>query len=334
MRSWFKVLAKAADQPAEISIYDEIGMWGVTAKDFIDSLRGIESKAITVSINSPGGSVFDALAIYNALRMHDAEITVKVMGVAASAASLVAMAGDVIEMPENTFMMIHNPLTFAYGNSAELRDMAELLDKIGSSLTATYVARTGQPEADVQALLDAETWLTATEAVAKGFATVMLPALKVEAAFDIERLPTDIRAVFEAASKPAPEVVPQATRAAQIVAVAAAAGFERFAAAWATDASVTPGPVLDAVIAEAREVTDLCASAGHPAEADALIEARKPMAAVFAHVTDLRAKADEGRHTDSAPHVKAASTTPTRAGLPPVTTRGIYANRNSTQRSI
>lgn len=331
MRSWFKFLARVKDQPAEVSIYDEIGAWGVNAKDFIAELRAIDAKDIKVSINSPGGSVFDALAIYNALRQHDANITVVVMGVAASAASLIAMAGDVIEMPENTFLMIHNPLTFAYGNADEMRDMADVLDKIGSSLTATYVARTGQPEAEVQALLDAETWLTATEAVALGFATKMVPALKVEAAFEIERLPANIRAVFEAAPKPAAE--PQATRAARIVAAATAAGYERFAAAWALDTTVEPGEALDAVIAQAREVTELCATAGHADQADVLIGARKPMADVYAHLTDLRAAVDEGRHTDTAPPIKKSSHTAAAPDGPRlVTTRGIWANRN-TQRS-
>jgi ATP-dependent Clp protease protease subunit len=336
MRSWFKVLARAADQPAEISIYDEIGMWGVSAKEFIGALRGIDAKTIVVSINSPGGSVFDALAIYNALRQHDAEITTRVMGIAASAASLIAMAGDTIEMPENTFMMLHNPLTFAYGNADELRDMAEVLDKIGSSLTATYVKRSGQPEADVQALLDAETWLTATEAVAKGFATTMLPSLAVEAAFEIERLPENIRAVFEARKTPPVEtpVAPTATRATQIVAAATAAGFDRFAATWAMDTKVQPGASLDAVIAEAREIGDLCAAAGYEAEADALITARKPLADVFAHLTDLRAAADESRHTDGAPKPNKLEATVSVPNA--VTTGGIWANRKKqlSQRSI
>ncbi len=109
MKDWYKIIAKADGQPAQISVFDEIGAWGVTAKMFIADLKALGAvKKIDMDINSPGGSVFDALAMYNALRATGAEITVKVLGVAASAASLLAMAGDKIVMPENAFMMVHN----------------------------------------------------------------------------------------------------------------------------------------------------------------------------------------------------------------------------------
>ena len=338
MRSWFKVKARAegddAAVAADISIYDDSGMWGVTAKDFIAALNQIDAKTIVVSINSPGGSVFDALAIYNALRLHDAEIVVRVMGVAASAASLIAMAGDAIEMPENTFMMIHNPLTFAYGNAAELRDMADVLDKIGASLASTYEKRSGQPRAELEAMLATDTWLTATEAHEKGFATKLLPSLAVEAAFEVERLPENVRAAFEAGRKPpTTPAAPSATRGAAILAAASAAGFERFADVWALDQSVQPGERLDRVVVEAHEITDLCSTAGFKDEADALIAARKSMADVFAHLTDLRAVEDEARHIDSAPKPKELNN---RGGAQAVTTRSMWAKRTQqlSQRGI
>ncbi|MBN8494930.1 MAG: Clp protease ClpP, partial [Burkholderiales bacterium] len=145
MKNWFEIKARA-DDTAEVSIFDEIGAYGVSAKEFIDALKAHAGKKVTLSINSPGGSVFDALAMYNALRAHGAEITAKVMGVAASAASIIFMAGDKRVMPENAFLMIHNPLTFAYGNADELRDMAEVLDKIAASLVGIYVTRSGKSE--------------------------------------------------------------------------------------------------------------------------------------------------------------------------------------------
>lgn len=200
MKNWYSIQAKAG-APAEISIYDEIGLWGVTAKQFIADLKALDATTVKLFINSPGGSVFDALAMYNALRQHPASVEVTVMGIAASAASLVAMAGDKIVMPENSFLMIHNPLAGAYGNAAELRDMADVLDKIGASLVATYVTRTGLQEDEVKALLATDTYLSAEEAVAKGFADELQPALKVAACYDIERLPVNIRAVFAAATK-------------------------------------------------------------------------------------------------------------------------------------
>lgn len=201
MKTWFNVVAKA-DNEVEISIFDEIGAWGVNAKDFIAALKPHKGKNLTCLINSPGGSVFDALAMYNVLRANGGTVTTKVLGVAASAASLVAMAGDKIIMPENTFMMIHNPWAFAAGNAEELRDFADTLDTIGSSLTKTYVARTGLPEEEVKALLDNETWLTAEEALAKGFATEIEASLKIAASYDVDRFPDNIKALFAATDLP------------------------------------------------------------------------------------------------------------------------------------
>lgn len=194
---WFSFKAKA-ETGVEISIFDEIGMWGVSAKEFIAELKQYAGQAITLTINSPGGSVFDALAIYNALRNSGGEVTTKVMGVAASAASLIFMAGDKRVMPENTFLMIHNPMTGAYGNADEMRDIADVLDKIAASLIGTYVNRSGLGEAEVKALLDAETWLNAADSVAQGFATEMEAEMKIAASFDLARLPENVHAAFAA----------------------------------------------------------------------------------------------------------------------------------------
>ena len=155
LKSWYSIQAKADQKTADISIYDEIGYWGVTAKQFIGDLKALDATTIKLAINSPGGAVFDALAIYNALRQHPAAVEVTIMGVAASAASVIAMAGDTIVMPENAFMMIHNPLNLAYGNADDLREMADVLDKIGASLIGIYAKRTGMPEDEIKALLDA-----------------------------------------------------------------------------------------------------------------------------------------------------------------------------------
>ncbi len=201
MKTWFSIKAQAADSsaPAEISIHDSIGAWNINAQDFLAQLKAISAKDITLTINSPGGSVFDGVAIYNGLRNHGANITVHVLGVAASIASIIAMAGDKIIMPENTFMMVHSPLNALRGNAADMREMADLLDKVESSLIATYVARTGLSHEEIKALLDAETLMTASEAVKLGFADEMRPALKIAASFDLENLPENVQAIFKAA---------------------------------------------------------------------------------------------------------------------------------------
>ena len=309
MRNWFKVEAKA-DAPTEIAIYDEIGAWGVTAKDFIAELKKIDAKQITVNINSPGGSVFDALAIYNALRAHDASVTTKVMGVAASAASVIAMAGEKVVMPANTFLMVHNPLTFAYGNADEMRDMADVLDKIAASLIGIYVARTGLGEGEVKALLDAETWLNADDALAKGFATEIVDDLKIAASFDTDRLPENIKAVFAAASDeqteddadPAPkdesEQVADAL-ADQISALAVAGGFGDLVAVWALNPEIKTVEDAKARIAEAREIRAVCVVANLADKAPGFIRAGKTLAEVRNELFTALADADESRPTNS-----------------------------------
>jgi ATP-dependent Clp protease protease subunit len=154
---------------AKVVLYDEIGMWGVMAKDFIDQLDGISARTIHLHINSPGGDVFQGFAIANAIRAHSARVITHVDGLAASIASIIALAGDYVRMSDNAFLMIHNPYMLAIGNAAELRKNADVLDKIGGSIVNEYVKRSGQSATQMQALMDAETWFTASEAKATGF---------------------------------------------------------------------------------------------------------------------------------------------------------------------
>lgn len=309
MKTWFTIKAKAADA-IEISIFDDIGAWGITAQAFINGLKEHKGKAVTCLINSPGGSVFDALAMYNALRANGGKVTTKVIGVAASAASLVAMAGDEIIMPENTFMMIHNPWAFAAGNADELRDFADTLDTIGSSLVKTYVARTGLPEDEVKALLDAETWLSAEEAQAKGFCTTVEAALKVAASFDVERLPENVRAAFdEADGDPAddPATDPEDDPADpvdtilvdEITAYAATVGMADFAAVIALDTNIKSLADAKTRFQAAREVKSICALAGKPDMAADLIRMGASLDKARASLTDALAADDEATHTSN-----------------------------------
>ncbi len=170
-----RVLAKAG-QSAEILIHEAIGdNWygdGLTSKRFANELKQLgQVDQIKVRINSPGGAVSDGVAIYNALKSHGAKITVVVEGLAASIASIIAMAGDSIEMGEGSLMMIHSPWTFAMGDAKDLRQTADVLDKFESALVDIYVARSGKPRSDIETMLKAETWLNGEEAVAMGLAT-------------------------------------------------------------------------------------------------------------------------------------------------------------------
>lgn len=163
-----------AGETADLYIYDVIGddFYGITAKQVAAELKGAKNvKDITVRINSPGGSVFESYSIYALLKDHAATKTVKVDGLAASGASVIAMAGDSIEMAKASMMMIHQAWTMAMGSADELRATADILDKMNGQLTGLYAERTGQPEETVSAMLAAETWMTAEEALANGFAT-------------------------------------------------------------------------------------------------------------------------------------------------------------------
>lgn len=155
---------------AELLIYDAIGFLGVTAERVVQELKAVNGEALTVRINSPGGDVFEGLAIYNALAGRQGETAVQVDGLAASAASIVAMAGERITMQAGSLMMVHHPWAVAIGNAADMRDMAEVLDKIGNGLIDIYAQRTGQSAKDIRGLLDAQTWMDADEAVELGFA--------------------------------------------------------------------------------------------------------------------------------------------------------------------
>jgi ATP-dependent protease ClpP protease subunit len=161
----------------EILIYSDIGPeeWGgVSAKAVKAQLDTMKDAAeITVRINSPGGDVFDGFAIYNLLAQHPAKINVKVDGWAASAASVIAMAGDTVEIAANALMMIHNPWTMAIGDASSMRKTADLLEQIKGSIVTTYKAKTTLSDDDISALMDAETWFDAQGAMDAGLATAI-----------------------------------------------------------------------------------------------------------------------------------------------------------------
>lgn len=209
MRPFFKFKMKA-NQPkvAQLSIYDEIGPWGVSAAGFragMDSVK--DADTIELEINSYGGDVFAGLSIYNMLMASGKTINVKVMGVAASAASLIMMAGSSRSMPKNTMVMVHNPWGVAIGNSTEMRETADLLDKIGVGLHETYAKVTGLGDDELKAMLGKDTWLSADEALEHGFATEVTDEIEAQASFDINAadIPEAAKAIYAAARKPAPK---------------------------------------------------------------------------------------------------------------------------------
>lgn len=194
MRQWFTM--KADDnKTAEIVIYDEIGKswWGedtVSAKQFLDDLNALgDVDAITLRINSPGGDVFDGVAIHNSLKNHKAKVTAHVDGIAASAASFIAMAADKIVMPANSFLLIHGASGMSWGNADDMRAVADDLDRIDKSLTSTYVTRAKSTTAKVKALMKEDRLMDAAEAKDWGFADEVTSEKKMAAKFSLRLLP-------------------------------------------------------------------------------------------------------------------------------------------------
>lgn len=184
MERWAPDVRAAADADNTISMYDPIGeSWdgsGVTAKRVASALRSIGSKDIAVNLNSPGGDFFEGVAIYNLLRTHQGKVTVNVLGLAASAASVIAMAGDEVLMGDGAFLMIHNAWAVAVGNRHDMRGAADMLEPFDQAMAEVYAARSGIDVASVSAMMDKESWITASQAVADGFATGLLDSQTIK----------------------------------------------------------------------------------------------------------------------------------------------------------
>jgi ATP-dependent Clp protease protease subunit len=175
---------RAAEDERTISVYDVIGhdYWtgeGVTAKRIAGALRSLGKGPVTVNVNSPGGDMFEGLAIYNLLREHPGEVTVKVLGLAASAASVIAMAGDTVQIARAGFLMIHNCWVMAVGNRHDMRDLADTLEPFDRAMADIYASRTGGELKAMQKLMDAESWIGGADAIDQGFADEPLPSDQV-----------------------------------------------------------------------------------------------------------------------------------------------------------
>ena len=224
-QSWYSIKAKANDT-AEISIYDEIGFWGVSAASFAQDLKdcGNNLKQINLHIHSPGGDVFDGIAIYNLLKNHPANVTVYIDGLAASMASVIAMAGNEVIMPENAMMMIHKPWGIQGGDAEDMRKYADLLDKVENTLIPAYASKTGKTPEELAEMLTAETWLNGKECVEQGFADklaeplVAMASIKSRKLEDFENMPKAMKDMLfkpqgNAGATPATQATPTAQSA-------------------------------------------------------------------------------------------------------------------------
>jgi len=189
-KEWFKVSAKESKEGeviGQVEILDAIDeMFGLNPSELIAKIRAMDVDRIHVAINSPGGSVFGGLGIYSALKAHRAKVTTENMSLAASISSVILMAGDEVFQRENSMMMIHKAWSLTAGNSKELRDTAEILDKIDTQLISIYAGKTKLDPSVIESYLEAESWYTAAQAQELGFAhTLEYETLQAKSAFDL-----------------------------------------------------------------------------------------------------------------------------------------------------
>lgn len=181
---WYKI-ENLSEENTEIMIYDVIGWPFNDASELVHSLAGMTSKTITVRINSPGGDVFDAVSIFNALQSHKSKVITRVEGLAASAASFLALAGKEVQSFPNTMWMIHDPWVCMAGNQYELRDVADILEKMAGQMGDIYSSNSSIGKKEIKEIMKAETWFTAKEAKEKGLVDTIIDGKAVKAQFDL-----------------------------------------------------------------------------------------------------------------------------------------------------
>ena len=186
-RAWYSMDRKS-DEETEVLIYDGIGMFGVEAADFVKEFDAITTPRVTLRLNTPGGDVFDGMAIYNSIKRSSATVTTIIDGVAASMGSLIALAGDTVKAHDFSLLMIHEPWSMILGTADEMRAEADVLDKITGQGVEIYNAASNLNEAEIRTAMAAETWFTAAEAAEVGFVHEVIEtddSKKSELSFDL-----------------------------------------------------------------------------------------------------------------------------------------------------
>lgn len=328
-RQWFSFRNEAGQTP-ELFIYDDIDdWWGVSAQSVVDQIRAMDAPEINVRINCRGGMVFEGIAIYNALRLHKASVHISIEGLAASIASVIAMAGDTVTIAENAMMMIHNPYGWATGDAEAMRKTAEVMDKIADSIAVSYTARTGKGIEELKALMDAETWFTAQEALDMGLVDQIDEPVKAAACFDLSRFtnapagfgrPPENRQEHEespASTQETPEI-----NAVAIATLCNEAGYPEKTEVFLRDRLTED--VVKNRLAAFKEIKNLCAAARHPDQAQHFIQANTSVDDVRDALFDLMTRDDEPINN---------TLSPDQQGLPKtsvaIDTQAIYRKRNN-----
>ncbi len=182
-KNWFEI-KNSADESAEVLIYDSIGAYGVSAKQFVDALKPHSGKHLNLRIHSPGGSVLDGYAIFSAIQRHPGGVTAHIDGIAASMATVIAMAASKVKMAANAWFMIHNVWSGVVGDHHEMQREAALIERMTNQSIGIYKAKTKKSEAVIKQWMDDETWFDANEAKKHGFVDEITGAVKAAASID------------------------------------------------------------------------------------------------------------------------------------------------------
>ncbi|MGC0151892.1 head maturation protease, ClpP-related [Chromobacterium vaccinii] len=342
---WYRISNQAAGagQALEVELYDQIGLWGIRAADFLRELKAVDDgqRPIVVGVNSIGGDVFDGLAVHNAFRRYGERLTVRIDGVAASIAGVIAVGAHRVEMPANAMMMIHNPgIDYASGEADDLRTLADMMDKAKASLIAAYRAKAPSlTEDELSRMMNETTWLTAQEALALGLVDEVTDSVKLTASAGqrasigrMRNAPSALLASLKDEAPPqAPAVLPAPpTDAVELVnllarlcleaklpteAVAAVASASRMA----NEADIRRG------VEQAVAVRNLCQTAKLPELANSLIASGLSTEAARARLFDTLV-ASAGEALDNV--VPEASTPPVAVNRGPSASQ-IYARRQA-----
>jgi len=186
-QSWYSISAKKTEQFVDVYLYDEVGGYGVSAKEFVNDIKALKGKDIYLHVNCVGGEVFDGMAIYNTLKKYKGKVIAYIEGIAASMGSIIPLAADEIIMSENSLYMIHNAWGGAMGEARDMRKTAALLDKLSSEIANIYTKKTGLPLSTIEDMMDEETWFNSEEALQYGFIDRVSDAVMVAAKYDMSK---------------------------------------------------------------------------------------------------------------------------------------------------
>ncbi|MGA3825355.1 head maturation protease, ClpP-related [Pseudomonas chlororaphis] len=321
-KTWYalQVNGEATERLIEIFVYGEIGTWGITANQFVQDLRALDDgvSPVIAAFNSVGGDLFDGLAMHNALARLGERCTGRIDALAASAASVAVCGAHKVVIASNAMLMIHNPWTYASGDAEDFRKVADVLDQTMEAIIAAYKAKAPDiDEAELRQLVDAETWLTANEAVALGLADEIGDGVKVKACLGqgvvlqrYQHAPAELLAQFNEPPEsdpelepdnptPAPAVTDASKLALMITQRCAAGGISNLVEPLLASTKLESESIVLAALDRAKAVHDLCVAARLPEFSVEYVKAGLDVSAVRARLFDKIVSSGKGFEIDS-----------------------------------